>query len=143
MARPRGASPELADHSYCTCRSRLPRFYTAPHQSILKGAGRLWTSTSKVLSYKRSRPCPPDPAWLPRRVPGYTLRPPAPGPPDPHAESVIFLDKILLSSCPCSLFNPPLDLLLFLIGQSAVDCISAIELLDSNYARHFMCQRQP
>src|SRR5205807_2440597 len=99
---PPAASPKWVGRSECTCHISLLRCDTTRRRSNPKAAGHLSTSTSTILSCTHSPPCRPGPASLPHLAPDCTLRRPAPGPPNPHAELTTCLDKFLLSSCPFS-----------------------------------------
>src|SRR5215831_19497115 len=131
---PRAASHEWLHRSYRNTHIRLLRSVTGPGRSNPTIDDRLSTSTSTILWYKHWPPCPRDPASLRRRVRGYMLQLPAPGPPALRAARAICLDTILLFFCPLLRTSPPLLSLLFLIRQSTIERVCAINLLDYQHA---------
>src|SRR4030088_378920 len=107
MAPLPAASPKWLHRNECISHILHSRSDARPRRLIPATAGHSSTSTSIILSCKRSRPYQQDPGSLPHHVPGCRLRPPEPGPPDLHAGPITCLDRFSISSCPFFSFSPP------------------------------------
>src|SRR5947208_10712205 len=115
--RPPAAFPELAVHNGRTSRTGLLRCAPMQNRLIPEAVDHLWTSTSAVLSCRRSLPCRQDPVLLLRPVRGCTPQPPAPGRPVLHVAPIICPDKLLPYACRFSAF--PYDSCIYMISNSA------------------------
>ena len=122
----------------CTCHSHCRRYAPGLRQSNSAFAGHCLTSRPTVLWCKRLRPCPPDLAWLLRRVRDCIARPVGPGRLNSRGDPSVYRETLVLFFCPLSFASSTLRNLLL----SIADYFFFFYLSLFTNANHQSCNRQ-